>query len=42
VVVVVQKVRWLINAYHASGEIVAYVWDKRDLRTAQALRKKTY
>jgi IS1 family transposase len=28
-------------AYHrASGEIVAYVWGKRDLKTAQKLKKK--
>jgi IS1 family transposase len=32
---------WLIYAYHrASGEIVAYVWGKRDLKTAQKLKKK--
>jgi IS1 family transposase len=32
---------WLIYAYHReSGEIVAYVWGKRDVKTAQALRKQ--
>ena len=32
---------WLIYAYHReSGEIVAYVWGKRDLKTAQKLRKR--
>jgi hypothetical protein len=30
---------WLIYAYHReSGEIVAYVWGKRDLKTAKKLR----
>jgi IS1 family transposase len=32
---------WLIYAYHrTSGEIVAFVWGKRDLRTANKLRKR--
>jgi IS1 family transposase/transposase-like protein len=32
---------WLIYAYdRESGEIVAYVWGKRDLKTAKKLRKK--
>src|SRR5215469_8251477 len=32
---------WLIYAYHReSGEIVAYVWGKRDLKTATKLRKR--
>jgi IS1 family transposase/transposase-like protein len=32
---------WLIYAYHrASGEIAAYVWGNRDMRTACALRDK--
>jgi IS1 family transposase/transposase-like protein len=32
---------WLIYAYHRdSGEIVAYVWGKRDLKTANKLRKR--
>jgi IS1 family transposase len=32
---------WLIYAYHrGSGEIVAYVWGKRDLRTAVKLKKR--
>jgi IS1 family transposase/transposase-like protein len=32
---------WLIYAYHRkSGEIVAYVWGKRDIKTAQKLRKR--
>jgi IS1 family transposase len=32
---------WLIYAYHReTGEIVAYVWGKRDLKTAQKLRKR--
>ena len=32
---------WLIYAYHrATGEIVAWVWGKRDLKTAKKLRKK--
>jgi IS1 family transposase len=32
---------WLIYAYDRSnGEIVAYVWGKRNLKTARALRKK--
>ncbi|GHU28452.1 hypothetical protein FACS1894172_06810 [Spirochaetia bacterium] len=31
---------WLIYAYHwETVEIVAYVWGKRDLKTAQKLRK---
>ena len=33
--------KWLIYAYHReTGEIVAYVWGKRDKRTANKLRKK--
>ena len=32
---------WLIYAYHrATGEIVAYVWGKRNLKTAKKLRNK--
>jgi IS1 family transposase len=32
---------WLIYAYHrGTGEIVAYVWGKRDLKTAKKLRKR--
>jgi IS1 family transposase len=32
---------WLSYAYHReSGEIVAYVWGKRDIKTAQKLRKR--
>jgi len=32
---------WLIYAYHReSGEIVAYVWGRRDLKTARKLREK--
>jgi IS1 family transposase/transposase-like protein len=32
---------WLIYAYHrATGEIVAYVWGKRDFKTAKKLRDK--
>jgi IS1 family transposase/transposase-like protein len=32
---------WLIYAYHrATGEIVAFVWGKRNLETANKLRKK--
>jgi IS1 family transposase len=32
---------WLIYAYHrGSGEIVAYVWGKRDIKTAEKLRKR--
>jgi IS1 family transposase len=32
---------WLIYAYHrGSGEIVGYVWGKRDLKTAKKLRKR--
>ena len=32
---------WLIYAYHReTGEIVAYVWGKRDLKTASKLRKR--
>jgi IS1 family transposase len=31
---------WLIYAYHReTGEIVAYVWGKRELKTAKKLRK---
>ena len=33
--------QWLIYAYdRETGEIIAYVWGKRDLRTAKKLRKK--
>jgi len=33
--------QWLIYAYHrASGEIVAFVWGKRNLKTAKMLRNK--
>lgn len=33
--------QWLIYAYdRESGEIVAYVWGKRDLATAKKLREK--
>ena len=36
-----KHILWLIYAYHRSfGEIVAYVWGKRDLETAQALRER--
>ena len=32
---------WLIYAYHReTGEIVAYVWGKRDLKTANKLKKR--
>jgi IS1 family transposase/transposase-like protein len=32
---------WLIYAYHrSSGEIVSYVWGKRNLKTARELRNK--
>ena len=32
---------WLIYAYHRdTGEIVAFVWGKRNLKTAKKLRKK--
>ena len=32
---------WLIYVYHReTGEIVAFVWGKRNLKTAKALRKK--
>jgi IS1 family transposase len=32
---------WLICAYHReTGEIVAFVWGKRDLKTAKRLKKK--
>ncbi|KAA6328500.1 hypothetical protein EZS27_022614 [termite gut metagenome] len=32
---------WLIYAYHrATGEIVAYIWGKRNLKTARKLRDK--
>ena len=32
---------WLLYAYHReSGEIVAYVWGKRDLKTAKKLRNR--
>ncbi|KAA6327205.1 hypothetical protein EZS27_023793 [termite gut metagenome] len=35
------KKYWLIYAYERKGgEIVAYVWGKRDLRTAKRLREK--
>ena len=33
--------QWLIYAYHrATGEIVAYVWGKRDLKTVKKLKAK--
>jgi len=33
--------KWLIYAYHRnSGEIVAFVWGKRNFKTAKELRKK--
>ena len=33
--------QWLIYAYHrTSGEIVAFVWGKRNLKTAKMLRNK--
>jgi IS1 family transposase len=33
--------QWLIYAYHReSGEIVAYVWGKRDLATVQRLKAR--
>ena len=33
--------QWLIYAYHReSGEIVAFVWGKRNLKTANMLRAK--
>ncbi|MFC2996001.1 IS1 family transposase [Acinetobacter sichuanensis] len=36
-----QNKQWLIYAYHReTGEIVAYVWDKRDLTTAKRLKLK--
>jgi len=36
-----EKKEWLIYAYHrASGEIVAWVWGKRDYKTAKKLREK--
>jgi IS1 family transposase len=32
---------WLIYAYHReSGDIVAYVWEKRDIKTAKKLRER--
>ncbi|MDR2151011.1 MAG: hypothetical protein LBO67_09465 [Spirochaetaceae bacterium] len=32
---------WLIYAYHReSGEIVAFIWGKRDLKTVRKLRKR--
>ena len=32
---------WLIYAYHrATGEIVSYVWGKRNLKTAKKMRDK--
>jgi IS1 family transposase len=35
------NIKWLIYAYHReSGEIVAYVWGKRDLKTAVRFRKR--
>jgi IS1 family transposase len=34
---------WLIYAYHRdSGEIVAYVWGKRDIRTAKRLQERIH
>jgi IS1 family transposase len=36
-----QNKQWLIYAYHRdTGEIVAYVWGKRDYKTAKKLRDK--
>ena len=36
-----QNKQWLIYAYHReTGEIVAYVWGKRDLATVQRLKAK--
>ncbi|WAU75098.1 IS1 family transposase [Acinetobacter sp. TR11] len=36
-----QNKQWLIYAYHReSGEIVAYVWGKRDLATVQRLKAR--
>ena len=36
-----QHKHWLIYAYHRkTGEIVAYVWGKRDLKTAKKLRRR--
>ena len=33
--------KWLIYAYHReTGEIVVYVWGKRDLKTARRLRRR--
>jgi len=33
--------KWLVYAYHReTGEIVAYVWGKRDLKTAGRLKKR--
>jgi IS1 family transposase len=33
---------WQICAYHReTGEIIAFVWGKRDLKTAKELKKKT-
>lgn len=35
--------QWLVYAYHrATGEIVAYVWGKRDLKTVKRLRAKLH
>jgi IS1 family transposase len=32
---------WLIHAYHReTGEIVAFVWGKRDLKTVEKWKKK--
>jgi transposase-like protein len=37
------KKYWLIYAYEREGgEIVAYVWGKRDLKTAKRLREKLF
>jgi hypothetical protein len=36
-----QNTVWLIYAYHRdTGEIVAFVWGKRDLKTALKLKKR--
>jgi IS1 family transposase len=37
------KKYWLIYAYERqSGEIVAYVWGKQDLKTAKGLRERLF
>ncbi|CEN50983.1 Insertion element IS1 1/5/6 protein insB (fragment) [Capnocytophaga canimorsus] len=36
-----KKIKWLIYAYSAeTKEIVAWVWGKRNIKTAQKLREK--